>query len=70
MAAAAVSRPGGGLRGGFALTVRPPREAAFLCGFGEAAPRRELLLSIQSGGRPEYLALAAWRLVGESENRK
>lgn len=33
-------------------------------------PRRELLLSIQSGGRPEYLALAAWRLVGESENRK
>ena len=40
------------------------------CGFGEAAPRRELLLSIQSGGGPEYLALAAWRLVGESENRK
>ena len=44
--------------------------AAFLCGFGGAAPRRELLLSIQSGGSPEYLALAAWRLVGESENRK
>ena len=47
-----------------------PRETAFLCGFGEAAPRRKLLLSIQSGGGPEYLALAAWRLVGESENRK
>lgn len=47
-----------------------PREAAFLCGFGEAAPRRKLLLSIQSGGGPAYLALAAWRLVGESENRK
>ena len=26
-----------------------PKEAAFLCGFGEAAPRRKLLLSIQSG---------------------
>lgn len=66
-----------GREAGFVAALRwlydHPREAAFLCGFGESAPRRELLLSIQAGDCPEYLALAAWRLVGEkgkSQGRK
>lgn len=47
-----------------------PREAAFLCGLGESAPRRELLLSIRAGDCPEYLALAAGAWWGKRENRK
>ena len=60
---------GGGLCDGPALAVRSPREAAALCGLEEAPSQGELLSALRQGDRPEFLALAAWRLVAERKNR-
>ena len=45
-----------------------PREAAALCGLEEALSQGELLSALRQGDRPEFLALAAWRLVAERKN--
>ena len=62
-----------GREGDFVTALRwlydHPREAAALCGLEEAPSQGELLSALRQGDRPEFLALAAWRLVAERKNR-